>query len=144
MPTLTITSEPHANPEDITTIEDNINEMNMRITGDRDYHLIVVFLRDEHGVLKGGIRADAWGGWLHVKFLWVDESLRHHGWGAKLLQAAEDEARGYGCKNAHVETFSFQARPFYERFGYHVIAELPDYPPGHTHYILRKSLETRI
>jgi endonuclease/exonuclease/phosphatase (EEP) superfamily protein YafD len=39
-----------------------------------------------------------------------------------------------------VLTFSFQARPFYEKFGYEVFATLEDYPPGHRKYFLRKAL----
>ena len=135
-----ITSEPNASADDLAAVENQINEFNMRVTGDRDYHLIALFLRDEHEKIMGGIIGHVWGGWLKIAFLWVDESLRGQGYGGQLLQRAEDEGRGYGCKNAHLETFSFQARPFYERFGYQVIGELPDYPPGHTSYFLKKSL----
>jgi hypothetical protein len=35
-------------------------------------------------------------------------------------------------------TYSFQARPFYERAGYRVFGELPDHPPGQTKYYLAK------
>jgi hypothetical protein len=34
----------------------------------------------------------------------------------------------------------FGARPFYERLGYSVFGELPDYPPGFSRVFLRKSL----
>jgi hypothetical protein len=39
-----------------------------------------------------------------------------------------------------LSTFSFQARPFYERFGYEVFGELPDYPEGHSLYFMKKML----
>jgi len=55
-------------------------------------------------------------------------------------EAAEDEARAQGCTGVYLSTFSFQARPFYERFGYEVIADVPDYPVGHTYHILKKML----
>jgi len=46
-----------------------------------------------------------------------------------------------GSISALLDTFSFQARPFYERFGYQVIAELPDCPrPGIARYYMRKAL----
>ncbi|MCA0458383.1 MAG: GNAT family N-acetyltransferase [Chloroflexi bacterium] len=140
MPLIQISSEPDARAEDVLAIEEAINTFNMAATGDHDWKPVCIFLRDEAGKLYGGLTANLWGTWMHIQFLWVDETLRKQGYGAKLLRMAEDEARAYGCHNAHVETFSFQARPFYERSGYHVIAELPDYPPGHTHYVLRKSL----
>ncbi len=140
MPNIQIVSEPNASAEDLNAIEEAINNFNMTVTGDHNWKPVCVFLRDEAGGLCGGLTADLWGKWMHIQYLWVDEALRKQGYGEKLMQMAEDEARAYGCQNAHVETFSFQARPFYERLGYQVVAELPDYPPGHTHYILRKSL----
>jgi GNAT superfamily N-acetyltransferase len=140
MSAIRLSSEPDGAPEDAAAIEDRINNFNMRVTGDTDYHPVKIFLRDEHGGLRGGITAGVWGGWLNITFLWVDEDLRKQDYGTQLLAAAEDEARGYGCGNACVSTFSFQARPFYERFGYQVIATLDNYPPGHAHYILRKAL----
>ena len=54
--------------------------------------------------------------------------------------AAEDEARSQGCTGVFLSTFSFQARPFYERFGYEIIADVPDYPAGHTYHVLKKTL----
>lgn len=38
-------------------------------------------------------------------------------------------------------THSFQARPFYERFGYEVFGELSDHPAGHILYFMKKTLE---
>jgi GNAT superfamily N-acetyltransferase len=63
------------------------------------------------------------------------------GYGAKLIVAAEDEARTQGCHGVYLTTFSFQARPFYEKFGYEVIADIRDYPKGHSHHVLKKSLD---
>jgi GNAT superfamily N-acetyltransferase len=140
MSPIRISSEAEGEAEDAAAIEDQINRYNIAITADSDYHPVKIYLRDENGTLRGGITADVWGGWLDIKFLWIDEALRQHGYGGKLLAAAEDEARDYGCRNARVSTFSFQARPFYERFGYQVVATFEDYPPGHSHYILRKAL----
>jgi GNAT superfamily N-acetyltransferase len=137
---LRLSSEPQAAREDLAHIHNSVDEFNMRVTQDRNYSPINIFLRDEDGTVQGGILADLWGGWMHITFLWVEEPLRKHGYGAHLLRAAEDEAQTKGCRHAFVETFSFQARPFYERFGYQVIAVLEDYPPGHTYYFLRKSL----
>ena len=70
----------------------------------------------------------------------VAEPFRRQGYGAKLLRAAEDEARTQGCYNAFLTTFSFQAKPFYEKFGYEVVADIPDYPNGHSYHVLKKKL----
>jgi hypothetical protein len=53
---------------------------------------------------------------------------------------AEAYARSRGAVGATLETYSFQARPFYERLGYEVIGSLDGYPPGHVKFFLRKHL----
>lgn len=138
---LHLISEPEASSQDVTAIENAINQFNMAQTGDYDYRPVRVFLREASGVLQGGVVADLWGGWMYVAYLWVAEPLRRHGYGAQLLRAAEIEARTFGCHKAFVETYSFQARPFYERCGYRVIAMLDDHPPGHQYYVLTKRLD---
>lgn len=140
MSNIQVLSEPHASIEDVKTIENALDNFNMRVTGDHNWKPVRVFLRDENGEVRGGLTADLWGQWMEINYLWVDEPLRKYGYGVKLMQMAEDEARAYGCHNVLLETFSFQARPFYERLGYQVIAQLSDYPPGHTQYFMRKSL----
>ena len=140
MSQIRLSSEVDARPEDVMTLENAINEFNMRYTGDRNYRPVRIFLRDEANVLRGGIVADLWGGWMHIDTLWIDERLRGQDYGTQLIAAAEGEARAHGCHHAFVETFSFQARPFYERFGYQVIATLDDYPVGEQHFILEKQL----
>ena len=140
MQNLRMTSESHPRPEDIEVIRNAVDQFNVAVTNDANYSPIAIFLRDERGAVLGGVLGDVWGGWLHITFLWVAESLRHQSYGGRLLGAAEEQARAQGGRNAYLETFSFQARPFYERFGYQVFAELPDFPAGHTYYFMQKAL----
>src|SRR4029453_4567002 len=125
-PGITITSEPHAGEEETSVIRDAADEFNMSVTGDRNYSPVALFLRDSSWAIMGGLLGNIWGGWLHITFLWVMESLGGQGYGNCLVQMAEEEARAKGCRGAYLETYSFQAHPFYERFGYHVIVELTD------------------
>jgi GNAT superfamily N-acetyltransferase len=140
MHTLTITSEPYATENDVAIVEDAINQFNVVFTGDTSYSPLRIFLRDEAGKIVGGLLGDMWGGWLHIGYLWVHEALRGQGYGEQLLRRAEEEARAHGCRAAKLDTFSFQARPFYEKHGYEVFAELQDFPTGHTFYYLKKML----
>ncbi len=39
-----------------------------------------------------------------------------------------------------LSTFSFQARPFYERLGYALIGMLENYPEGHSLFFMTKRL----
>ena len=92
------------------------------------------------GELAGGASGFVNWNWLDVSLLWVAESLRGQGLGSRLLARLETEACQRGCERAHLETFSYQARVFYERHGYREFARLPDYPPGHEKVYLEKSL----
>ena len=84
--------------------------------------------------------AETYWDWLYVDLLWVKDKLRGRGFGHRLLTLAEDEARQRGAKNAYLDTFSFQAPDFYERHGYQVFGELPEFPPGHRRLFLTKRL----
>jgi GNAT superfamily N-acetyltransferase len=137
---LRLSSEPDTPFDQLMKIADSINEYNVAVTGWRDYRTIAIFLRDDAGDVRGGIWAWVWAGWLHVANLFIDEPLRHKGWGAQLLAAAETEGRLAGAKHAYLETYSFQARPFYEARGYRVTGEITDMPPGGAYYLMRKDL----
>ena len=57
------------------------------------------------------------------------------------MSMIEDLGREKGCTRAHLSTFSFQAKAFYESLGYEVFATLDDYPPGHARSFMRKVLQ---
>jgi GNAT superfamily N-acetyltransferase len=140
MTNLRIVSEPRGDAGDATFARESLALFNVAVTGDAYYSPLAIFLKDERGAVLGGALGHIWGGWLHIEALWVAEPFRGHGYGGKLLRAAEDEARMQGCHGVFLTTFSFQARPFYEKSGYEVVADIQDYPKGHSHHVLKKNL----
>jgi GNAT superfamily N-acetyltransferase len=104
---------------------------------------LTLALRDDEGQVVGGLIGELHWGWLRTVILAVDEPHRGQGWGRRLVERAEALALVAGCHHAWVDTFSFQARPFYERLGYRVFGELPDYPRGQTRYFLARTLGER-
>ena len=103
-------------------------------------HPVAIVLRDDSGTVTGGLWGNAGYGWLFVQYLVVPESSRGQGQGRALMLAAEAEARRLGCTGVWLDTFSFQARGFYEKLSYGVFGEIADYPPGETRYFLSKRL----
>jgi GNAT superfamily N-acetyltransferase len=99
---------------------------------------LAIFLRDETRIVAG-LAGETYCGWLHVKYLWVSEGLRGRGVGRELMVRAEVLARERGCHSAYLDTFSFQARGFYEKLGYEEFGRL-DYPPDHHKHFMRKGL----
>ena len=129
-------------PDDreVEVLEKGLDDHALLTTGSRGFVPVAIYLRDTHGTTKGGVLAKLNWNWLFIDTLWVDESLRGCGAGSRLLIAAEDYGRRRGCTSVHLDTFSFQARPFYESHGYKVFATLEEYPTGHSRHYLRKRL----
>ncbi len=105
---------------------------------DKGAEPLEIYVTDRAGALVGGLLAYTVWGWLYIDILWLDAAARGQAVGTRLMQMAEAAARRRGCTHAHLRTFSFQARGFYEKCGYRVIGALDDYPPGGTFYWLRK------
>ena len=101
---------------------------------------VQIFIRNNENKVVGGATGSVFGGWLYVSLMWVEESLRNQGYGTKLLKMMEDEAVKLGCKHAHVDTYSFEAKPFYEKNGYTLFASLENYTEGHSKHFLKKKL----
>ena len=96
--------------------------------------------RDDDDRVIGGLRGTCYWNTLHIELLWLDECARGAGAGAAILAQAEQFARAQACENALVETTSWQARPFYEKYGYALLATLEGRPKGHASHYLSKSL----
>jgi ribosomal protein S18 acetylase RimI-like enzyme len=121
-------------------VRDHLDAYNMAVTGISGWYPLNLYLRNVHGETLGGLLGSAWGGWLRISFLWIDEAVRGRDWGTRLMDQAEGFARERGCHSVELDTHSFQARPFYERRGYEVFGTLDDYPKGHKKFFLRKKL----
>jgi GNAT superfamily N-acetyltransferase len=103
------------------------------------YEEFATVLKASSGEVKGGISAIAWAGMLFIKWLWIDKDHRRGGHGRALMAAAEEEGRRRGCTAVWLDTFEFQARPFYEKLGYELFGTL-DFPAGFKRYFMKKAL----
>ncbi|CAM3708173.1 biphenyl 2,3-dioxygenase [Rouxiella silvae] len=136
--------------DDIEAVKDGLRDYNKHFIPQNSFKELGVFIEDDAGNKTAGLIAETVGNYLMIKFLWVDESLRGQDSGTSLIRQAEEEAVARGCRHALVDTFSFQARPFYERLGYECRMTLEDFiddiraPEGneasHERYFLTKRL----
>ncbi len=136
---LKISFEPDNEPAKLF-VTNGVDNHNIASTGHAAYYPVAYILKADDGEVLGGLLGSIWGGWLHIKFVWVAEPARGRGHARRLVEAAEAYARKRGCAGANLETFSFQARPLYEKLGYEAFGELKDFPPGHTLYFMKKRL----
>jgi GNAT superfamily N-acetyltransferase len=137
----TIDSTDQPDEADTRFVREQLDVYNRSMAEHHAYRRLTIFVRDDQGTIVGGLLGLTYWRWLHVEILWISEELRHQGYGQKLLLMAEQEAIARGCFHAHLDTMSFQARPFYEKLGYTVFGVLDDLPPGHTRYFLKKTLK---
>jgi GNAT superfamily N-acetyltransferase len=112
---------------------------NAAAVGKHGFKRISITLR-HRGAIVGGVSADTYFHWMFIALFWVDEKFRGRGFGSKMIQAAEKEARRRGVKNAYVDTFSFQAPGFYRKLGYREFGRLEGFPAGHHRSWLTKAL----
>jgi len=109
-----------------------------------DYRSLTIFVtHPDTDELLGGLWGSTAYSYLHIELLYLPEDLRNAGLGRRLMAQAEGEAIQRRCRGVWLDTFSFQARGFYERLGYNVFGTFEDYPPGHSRFFLRKYFEIK-
>ena len=111
------------------------------VIGPAQPRLLVIPIRDDDGVVAGGLWGVTSFQWLHVQMLFVPEPLRGRGVGSALMASAETEARRRGCRGVYVDAFNFQAAPFYQKLGFMQFGVLDDFPPGHRRIYLCKRFD---
>lgn len=100
----------------------------------------ILITKKENGKLIGGLSARYYWDMIYLDEFYIDATYRKSGLGSDMLKTligiGQDKMAKYIC----LETFSFQARQFYEKFGFEVIGEIKDYPPGESMFTMRKNL----
>ena len=132
--------ETNATMEDAATVLRGLREFNEVRLGPADEQPVRIVVRDANGNVVGGVLGHTKWKWMYIATLWVADSARGQGLGTKLMQAAEDLAKARGCTNVSLDTFEYQARPFYEKLGYKLFGTLEGYPPGYRQFYLTKTL----
>jgi GNAT superfamily N-acetyltransferase len=102
---------------------------------------IHIMVSDENKKWLGGISGRVYWNWLEIDHFWFSEQIRSKGLGQTLLKRTEEIALEKGAVKALLTTFDFQARTFYEKYGYTVVGKIEDYPPGSTFFTMVKPLK---
>lgn len=123
-----------------SVIGGGISAFNKQQAGKDNFQRLCFVVQAPDQEIVGGVIGETYWNWLHIDLMWIKEEHRRQGYGQRLLAAAEEEARQRGITGVFLDTFSFQAPGFYERYGYRVFGELADFPPGHTRFFMTKEL----
>lgn len=128
--------------QDVAAVVAGLVGFNVDAVGPSNRSTLAAFARIDGEVLGGLVGYTAWG-WLYVEKLWLHETIRGQGAAARLLDEAEAEAKRRGCHGAWIDTFNPQALTLYQKQGYTVFGELPQFPKGRSRYFLRKEIGPR-
>lgn len=98
-------------------------------------------VKDINGHIVAGINSKMYC-WncLYIDALWVEEKHRKEGLGLELLREVEQTAKEKGCYLIHLDTFDFQAKDFYIKYGYEIFGTLDECPQGHKRYFMKKNI----
>lgn len=127
-------------PEFALPIESGLNQYNDEAVGFNENKPLAVVVRDEHGVVLGGMLGRTYLGLLFIDLVYLPPEIRGKGIGSQILKRVEDEGRERGCKTAVLYTITFQAPAFYEKNGWQRFGEIPCLPEGASRVFLRKDL----
>lgn len=134
-----LTGQP--NEAEIQAVRDTLWGFNAEAGFPANRRALAVLLRDASGAVIGGLSGATGWSWLYIETLAIPAAQRGAGWGGRLMAAAMAEARRRGCIGARVDTYSFQARGFYEGLGFRLTGEIADCPPGQTRFSLARRLD---
>jgi len=99
-----------------------------------------IAIRDpETNAVTGGLYGVDEYGWAFIKLLVVPEQYRGIGLGTRLIEEAEKIAQARGYVGIWLNTYEFQARPFYEKLGYTLFGELEGNNGAIPQYFLKKT-----
>lgn len=126
--------------EEARAVELGLLAFNEARIGPAREEAVRLVVRSPQGEVVAGLLGHTRWRWLYVAKLWVAESDRGKRLGTQLMERAEQLARARGCTNAWLDTFEYQARPFYDKLGYRLFGTLNGYPPGYRQFYLTKTL----
>lgn len=108
------------------------------MTGHNEKFENVAFVAMDGKVLAGAIVVELFWGALHIKYIYVEDLYRAQKLGTQLMEKAFAYAEEHKCPFAFVETMSFQALKFYEKYGFKLEYTRSGYAHNTSFHYLRK------
>ncbi len=142
MPAATLRWEVTDRPDagDLDVVDAGLNLHNIAAADLDAVRPLASFARAADGTVVGGLRARQWGAAVEVQQIWVDETRRRQGVGARLMQMLEQAAVDRGAQVIFLDTFTFQAPAFYLRCGFEEAARIDGFPDGVVKHLMIKRI----
>ncbi|MGA9638717.1 GNAT family N-acetyltransferase [Flavobacterium sp.] len=127
-----------------STIVDLLVDFNRKKTN--NIHLeysnkpLEIILRTLENEIIGGIYGKSIWNTMEIKTFIIKEEYRNKGFGNRLMEEVENEARKRKCDYISLDTFSFQAPEFYKKLGFQQVGVETDFPKSYNKYYFRKQI----
>lgn len=108
---------------------------------DKSYNDTFGFYALADNQIIGGIIAHKKMQWLDIDILYINEDFRKNKIGSHLIDKATEYCEKEELIGIHLYTLDFQAKGFYEKKGFKLIAEIENWPKGITRYEFIKYID---
>lgn len=98
---------------------------------------------DDNTIVGGAYGFIDDGYWLFLDLLFVEERYRINDIATNLMKKVEKFAKENQCIGIRTDTWSFQAKGFYEKMGYTLYGQLENHPLHAIDYLLKKVLRMK-
>lgn len=92
------------------------------------------FYAIKNSQLIGGIIAKKKMQWIDVEIVFIEKEYRGQGVASQLINRIENYCKENDLIGIHLYTLDFQAKGFYEKLNFELIAEIKNWPRNHTRY----------
>jgi len=122
-------------------IKDGVRDYNFKYLGEWKTKPLTFYIKDAEGIIIAGalcryISAEL----VDVDYFWVDKKHRGQKLGSKLMECIEIFAKRHKIHRIDLYTMDFQARGFYEKLGFALLAVIPNWARSYDAYLMRKVL----
>ena len=123
-----------------SVIKKGIIDYNAPFFGSNPSKPFTIYIKNLNSEVIAGITGFYKGKYVRVDLFWVHNEFRHQGLGKKLSVKLEEFSKTKGCSYIQLDTFDFQARPFYEKLGFECIGTIPKWVEDRDCHFMRKAI----
>jgi len=128
--------------ENIDYLLQGFRDYNRSFLGTYSTKLFTICIKNQEEKIIAGVFAKLFiSPYVDVDVLWVHPDYRMQGLGTLLNQKLEEYVKDQGYNNIRLETYSYHARPFYEKIGYQCVGTLPKWLFKFDRYFMQKELK---
>ncbi|KTD46196.1 GNAT family N-acetyltransferase [Legionella quateirensis] len=121
-------------------IKKGIIDFNSPYFGSKPSQPFNIYIIDSRSDVIAGLTGFYKGKYARVDLFWVHEHFRNQGLGKKLFFKLEQFSKMKGCLYIQLDTFDFQARPFYEKLGFECVGTISKWVDDRDCHFMRKIL----